>query len=750
MSDETRPSRPADEAAASAEGAAASASEPLRTLFGVHRDAPRERAALRRRRGAGKLGDGSAGSDTRRFGALVAAAVGAIVGTMLAFQLAPPTLARGALALPHRAGGMTCQSCHGTAQPTRALDGREASPSHTSKICVGCHGPHPSARSAHEELARQGKLGCADCHDLHGTDQGVRFTGSDGSVRYGVGAEAADPRVVLAGESGVTVPNVPLARCQPCHLRDEATRAADPIQRCLVPGERRPDGKTPTVCFDEHRALGAAGLEPAKATAAAVCARQHGPDRVLAWEAAREVLELSPRAPVPVHRGPLPPAAWWLLGAVLGGAAGAAAARGARRLRRRATPPRVVAVPTPGPRKLPVVDASTCLGCHACVDACPYDVFAVERYVAVVARPDACCGLTLCEQVCPNGSVVVRDLDTTPDAPLVHPSLEAVHAPGVFLAGDVTGLPLIKNAILQGARAMDAIHASLPDHGAPLDVLVVGAGPAGISGALRAKELGLRHRVIEQASVAQSIRSFPRGKLVFDQPLELPLTGKLWLEEATKEELLAKWSRIVRAEALAIDEGVRFVGLEPTRDGFAVEACDGEGRKVGFEAARVLLAVGMRGSPRKLDVELAPEVESSVHYHLSDARGFAGKRVVVVGLGDAAMECADALRRQPGTVVTLVHRGADFGRGKSRNVEETRRLGAAGKLSIVWRAEVTAVRPGEVELRTAAGSRVLACDALFVLIGAIPPLDLLRRAGVLPEARGPADDERVADTTSID
>src|SRR5262249_3482850 len=155
--------------------------------------------------------------------------------------------------------------------------------------------------------------------------------------------------------------------------------------------------------------------------------------------------------------------------------------------------------------------------------------------------PEACCGLTLCEQRCPNGSLVITDGAAIGDRPRLTDALESEDARGLYLAGDVTGLPLIKNAIRQGAHAAERIAESLaeaPRDEAALDLVIVGAGPAGISAALRAKELGLRFEVIEQGSVAQSIQSFPRGKLVFDQPLELPLTGKLWLKESTKEELL--------------------------------------------------------------------------------------------------------------------------------------------------------------------------------------------------------------------
>src|SRR6185503_777400 len=182
-------------------------------------------------------------------------------------------------------------------------------------------------------------------------------------------------------------------------------------------------------------------------------------------------------------------------------------------------------------------------------------------------------------------------------------------------------LPLIKNAIHQGSHAASQVERDLTRSqaarskgpGSPLDLLVIGAGPAGISAALKAKELELTCEVIEQGSVAQSIQSFPRGKLVFDQPLELPVSGKLWLKESTKEELLSHWLRIVRKEQLPIHADTRMTRLERTSAGFVVTTEPREGGpQRTWKAKRVLLAIGQRGSPRRLPFELAPEVEAKV------------------------------------------------------------------------------------------------------------------------------------------
>lgn len=151
----------------------------------------------------------------------------------------------------------------------------------------------------------------------------------------------------------------------------------------------------------------------------------------------------------------------------------------------------------------------------------------------------------------------------------------------------------------------------------------------------------------------------------------------------------------------------------------------------------MLLAIGQRGSPRRLPFDLAPEVEARVHYHLGDARSFAGKRAVVVGLGDVAMEAAIALARQPGTAVTVVHRGADFTRGKARNIAEVKRLAESGRIGLRFSTEVAAIDAEHVKLRGPKGEARIGYDAVLVMIGSIPPWEALRAAGVRTVAEGP-------------
>ncbi len=665
-------------------------------------------------------------SDVLRFrGVIVGAALFCVAALIAYFASGGRVMsAPGPLSDSHVKAGVACDTCH------TQEDG-----SASARSCVGCHGPHPSKRQGHLRLSQAGRMSCSTCHRAHGGGEIVELAPDGVAWVRRAGAEPVKLQVAaIGGDQRLKVPTPPLVRCAGCHR----TRAKDdPIARCVAWAGGK-GGEPVSVCFDEHRRAAESGASG-------------GAERDAAYEQARVAVA----SVAPGSRSALD-LTW--LGVSLAVALGLVSSAWLRRRGRGGTQARGAVQPMLAPalvRRLPTIDESTCIGCNACVDACPYDVLQLERYVAKVTRPDDCCGLTLCEQRCPNGSLVVREGEPIFDRPLVSEQLEAAESPGVFLAGDVTGLPLIRNAINQGAQAIEAIAQSLA--GAPalaagadvLDVLIVGAGPAGLSAALAADEQRLDYLVVEQGSVAESIRSFPRGKLVFDQPLGVPKIGDLWLEESTKEELLGKWRRIVREQRLRIDEGWRVVGAERVQGGPPLGLIGVTLRRVTADGAeeerqvltrRVLLAVGRRGSPRKLPLELPDATLDSVFYHLADARTFANKRVLIVGLGDVAMETAIAIGRQPGTHVTVVYRGETFKRGKRRNIQEFERLVRGERIELLWNSEVTSVassgRAGElgqglkVWLSQAGVERVLEHDALFVMIGSVAPWQLLESFGV--------------------
>lgn len=606
---------------------------------------------------------------------------------------------------PHRNAGLTCGSCHQDDEQPAAR-------------CSSCHGPHPSVRPGHRQLQRQGALVCTDCHRIHEHFGGVAFEGRQ-VFRFGPAGTAEvsldSPRADLQG----TVAVVAASACRRCHA---PTATQDPLARCL--------DRTGafSLCFDEHRrvageTLGSDGTR----------------DRLVLWALSREAVARVPQPPATARTDEgllwalvalsvflvVVGRRWWI--------------RPARKARADA-----VDVRPPERVRLPRIDASTCLGCSACVDACPYDVLTLERYVAKVARPQDCCGLTTCEERCPNGSLVVHDGAAIEDRPGVRETLESLDVPGLYLAGDLTGMPLIRNAINQGAVAVDSIvRAGRRGEAEALDVVIVGAGPAGLSAALAAKKAGLRFVLLEQGDLAQSIRSFPRGKLVFDQPLSVPLIGDLWLAESTKEELLRHWVRIVRSEKLPLRTHHRVAEIRRDPGGFWIRAEATQGESTQFRAANVVLAIGRRGTPRQLPIEIAEDVQDRVFYSLADARTFAQRRCVVVGLGDVAMEATLALSYVPGSTVTVVARGADFTRGKARNIAAIRSAEAAGRLRVLWETTVTEVSASGVRVEGPEGSRTVPAEAVFVMIGAIAPWAFLASVGVKRRVgaknAGPAD-----------
>ncbi len=649
-----------------------------------------ERARAGTRRAALGRSDG----DVRRFAALVPAlALGAAVLVAgLAMLDGPGALVSpGPLAPAHRALG--CSDCH-------AAGRAEAS-------CGGCHGAHPSERAGHRALVAAGKLGCRSCHAAHDGGRGVRFEPDGRVVSYGGAHE------VELGERGATglraalaVPFVPARRCERCH---DLGRASDAAAHCVLPGSSRDE---PILCFDEHRA-------PARASAATPAER----DAVL--ELARAAARVAPGALSARILG----AHGVLLAAALAGAL-ALLARG-----RRAPVPRPVVFEPGAARRLPVIDATRCLGCHACADACPYEVLEIRRYVAVVARPDACTGAGPCEERCPNGSLTLAELVSEDARPAAPESTPLERAPGLFVAGDAAGGALIARALSDGAAVAETVVArqrSLSGVGPAdaFDLLVVGAGPAGLEAALGANRRGARVLVLEQASIAESIRRFSRKKLVLDAGPR-GRSHELFAGDVEKEELIERWLYGVRAARLDVREGLRVVDATRVAEGgFCVRAVDGGGKGRAFAARLVLVAVGRRGTPKKLAAPVADAAVGRVHYELADARAFAGQRALVVGLGDVAMETALALAAQPGTEVTVVHRGQGFGRGRRRNVEALSRLVARGRVGLLLAARVVAVESDRVRIDAKGGPAALAYDALFVAIGSIPNDVLVTSDGV--------------------
>lgn len=395
----------------------------------------------------------------------------------------------------------------------------------------------------------------------------------------------------------------------------------------------------------------------------------------------------------------------------------------------------------------PVPDLNQCIGCGTCVAACPEDgVLQVIHGQAVVVHGARCVGHGLCAMECPVGTIALTfgDLTQRNDIPALAANFEAVGRPGLFLAGEVTGFSLIRTAITHGVTvaraASERVRAAqaAPD-AEVLDLVIIGAGPAGIACALEAKRLRLRAVILEQELLGGTVSSYPRRKLVMTQPVELPLYGKLTRTSYSKEELLELWEEIVREQQLELLTESTFTGIDRSPEGdYLVYSSRGT-----LKARNVCVAIGRRGTPRKLGVR--GENSSKVAYSLMDAQSFTARRILVVGGGDSAVEAALGLAEQSGNHVTLSYRRAHFNRLKLRNEERIESAIRSGTIECLYESEVRAIEDDAVELEVqrngTKNSLRIPNDDVFVFAGGLAPFPLLESCGVSfdPADRPPAE-----------
>ncbi len=381
----------------------------------------------------------------------------------------------------------------------------------------------------------------------------------------------------------------------------------------------------------------------------------------------------------------------------------------------------------------PLIDAGQCIGCGTCIAACPEgDVLGIVQGKAVVINGARCIGHGKCGEACPVGAIQVGlgDITRRDDIPLLDEHGQT-DVPGLWIAGELSGFALINNAVDQGVRVARRIAELTPapavprhDDADPLhDVVVVGAGPAGMSVGLVAGDAQLSCVIVDQQGAGGTILQYPRRKLVMVQPVEIPRLGRLPRHEYAKEELLEIWEGLHRDHGLDIRVGVRATAVRGVQGNFIVETTGGEWR-----GRHVLLALGRRGTPRRLNVP--GEDLPKVAYKLIDAEAYAGRRVLVVGGGDSAVEAALGLAHQEGCTVTLSYRKPELMRIKQRNAERIAPLIADGAIDFRGETTVAAIHADRVELNGPGGIAVVPNDDVFVLAGGLPPFGLLREAGV--------------------
>lgn len=375
----------------------------------------------------------------------------------------------------------------------------------------------------------------------------------------------------------------------------------------------------------------------------------------------------------------------------------------------------------------PMVDKSQCIGCGACVKACPEgDVLGVVWGVAEVINGERCVGHGYCEVACPVGALKVGlgDIKTRPDIPIMS-SVNETSVPGLFIAGELGGLSLIRNAIGQGRLVVDEIARRIgkPTKSDLYDVVIVGAGPAGISAALTAIQHNLSYLLLDEREIGGTILQYPRRKLVMTQPVELPLYGWLSQDEYSKEALVQTWQEITDRFHLNACSGHRVESVRTINSYFDIRTDQAQ-----YSARFVVLAMGRRGTPRKMEVP--GEDLPKVMYQLIDAQSYTNKHMLVVGGGDSAVEAAVGLAKQPGNTVTISYRKNSFFRVKKKNEDAIGKLLSSHGLTAMFDSQVLEVRPDSVLLQTKSGPIELPNDYVIVQIGGIPPFDMLKQMGI--------------------
>jgi thioredoxin reductase (NADPH) len=380
----------------------------------------------------------------------------------------------------------------------------------------------------------------------------------------------------------------------------------------------------------------------------------------------------------------------------------------------------------------PRIENDSCIGCGACVKVCPEgDVLALVDGKASIINGHKCIGHGLCAEECPVGAIVMvmAKPSSGADIPVISEEFET-SVGNLFIVGELGGLALIKNAVNQGRDCVDVIAQRIGGGGThpleqdALDVVIVGAGPAGISASLRAAEHGLRALTLEREEVGGTVSKYPRQKLVMTSPVEFPLHGRFNKTALSKEDLLAFWEKIMQRTDLNIhtSEIVETVQKE-TCGLFRVRTSREE-----YISRAVVLALGRAGTPRKLGVK--GEELPHVLYRLIEADHYTDKNILVVGGGDSAIEAAMGLAHQPGNKVTLSYRKGEFSRLKDRNEKRIAESIRSGKVEVLFNSVPTEFRVGSALIDVGGEVRELPNDFVWIFAGGIPPSDFLKAAGV--------------------
>lgn len=386
----------------------------------------------------------------------------------------------------------------------------------------------------------------------------------------------------------------------------------------------------------------------------------------------------------------------------------------------------------------PHIDTAHCIGCGTCTEVCPEgDVLAIFGGRAVIVNGHKCIGHGLCAEACPVGAItmVMASPSMSADLPFLTPEYET-SVPNLFIVGELGGLALIKNAVNQGRQCIDTIAQRLKDAASAksspgvYDVLIVGAGPGGISASLRAIEHRLSYVTIEQDEIGGTVAKYPRQKLVLTSPLEFPIYGKFKKTELSKDNLLTFWRTVMERADFKARTGEKVEDVRKEADGIFT-AVTSKGR---YRARAVILALGRGGTPRKLGVK--GEDLPKVMYRLIETEAYTQQKILVVGGGDSAVEAAMGLAHQSGNAVTLSYRKEAFTRIKQRNADRIEECIRNGKVRVLFNSVPVEIKSQTVVLSVSGRVEEVSNDYVWVFAGGTPPSDFLGKVGIQFGMRG--------------
>jgi thioredoxin reductase (NADPH) len=377
----------------------------------------------------------------------------------------------------------------------------------------------------------------------------------------------------------------------------------------------------------------------------------------------------------------------------------------------------------------PYIDPNKCLGAGGCVSACPEEAIGMIGGKARLVNPTVCIGHGACEAACPHHAItlVFGTEKRGMDIPQVDPNFET-NVKGIFIAGELGGMGLIRKAATQGTQAINTIKKQKGGSHA-YDVVIVGAGPAGLASTLGAIDGKLKYVTLEQeGSLGGAIFQYPRNKIAMTAPVKLPIIGQVKMGEISKEALLEFWNGVVKKTGIKINFNERMESITKNGKGFTVKT-----NKQTYDTRTVLLAIGRRGTPRKLGVP--GEDLPKVVYSLIDPEQYRNMHVLVVGGGDSALEAACSIAEEPGTTVTISYRSEAFGRGKPKNREKLQALEARGKIKVLLKSNVKAVTKDKIFLEHDGHTIQLKNQAIIVCAGGILPTPFLKEIGIMVETK---------------